>query len=254
MTRHLTFALGLALASSFVVPQVAMAQGGPFLQKFKRDVEEARRDLRRKLGVDVRVERERAPRASTPRGPVIRRESGLVETSIRPALRPGAEVVATPAVATSLPSSEAGRELELRLRLAVEEGALAPEVAQVIRAGRFPTMEDLEARTAGLGNGWLPGGATLALESGKVACDDGGAGGCERLADDPSLADMREEIAVIEAQAESVQAVAAVPGLAGAMAAVEEERSAEAEAPREYPVARGDELPSIDSLLDAQSE
>ncbi|WP_139301252.1 hypothetical protein [Vannielia litorea] len=254
MTRHLTLALSLMLIATGSVEAQNRGQGnGPFLKKFMRDVEEAKRDFRRKIGGNVRIERAPAQRqAAAPRGPVIRRESGLVATSIRPEARPGAEVAAV--AATGLPVSRAGQRLEMLLQAGVATGEIAPEVAQVIRAGSFPTMDELEERTAGVGNGWLPGGATLALVAGKVECRDGGAGGCVKVAEDPALADVREEIAVIEAQAESVLAVVALPGMAEALADVAAERAEAGGQEREYPVARGDELPSIDSLLDARAD
>ncbi len=254
MTRPIRKFAVVSLIAAMAVVQVpveAVAQG--FLKQFERDLKEARRDLRRKMGVDIRVERQRTqPRQTGPRGPVIRRESGLVATSLRPEMRPGTET--RESAATALPESRAGRNLETLLSAALATGDVAPEVAQVIRAGSFPTMEELEARTAALGNGWLPGGVTHALEAGKVVCSDSGSGGCAKVAEDATLADVREEIGVIEAQAEAVMAVAAVPGLAEAMEEVAAERAAAAEPERAYPVARGEELPPIDSLLDAQGQ
>ncbi|MBS8229080.1 hypothetical protein DYI42_22895 [Vannielia litorea] len=243
----LTMIAALAVAQA---PVPAQSQG--LLKQFERDLREARRDFRRKMGVDIRVERTR-PRteATAPRGPVIRRESGLVATSIRPEGRPGAE-----GAVTRGPSAAEQRQ-EALLAEHVESGALAPEIAQVIRAGAFPTRAELEARTAALGNGWLPGGAAMVLRGERVICEDGGAGGCAAVAKDDSLADVRQEAEVIEAQAEAVRVVAGLPRLAAAMAEVARERDSAAaveEAPRDYPVARGDELPPIDSLLDAQRQ
>ncbi|QDC09734.1 hypothetical protein FHY55_10960 [Oceanicola sp. D3] len=252
MTRWTPVLTVVAALAVVHVPAPVEAQGGGFLNQFKRDLREARRDMRRKMGVDIRVERKRAPQqaAAAPRGPVIRRETGLVATSIRPEGRPGAEIAQE-----SGPSAAEVRQ-EALLAEAVEAGDLAPEIAQVIRAGSFPTMEELEGRAAGLGNGWLPGGAEMALRGTEVICEDGGEGGCAAVAGDPALADVRGEAEVIEAQAEAVRSVAALPRLAAAMAEVRRERaSAEANAAdtaREYPVARGEELPPIDSLLDAQ--
>ncbi len=242
-----------ALIAALALPQApAPAEAQGFLNQLRRDVEEAKREFRRKTGVDIRIERERPVRgAAAPRGPIITRESGLVMTSIRPEMRPGEEL------RVESGPSEAEQRQEALLAEAVEAGDLAPEIAQVIRAGSFPTRAELEARAAGLGNGWLPGGAAMSLRGERVICEDGGAGGCEQVATDPALEDLRLEAEVIEAQAEAVRAVAGLPRLAAAMAEVARERArAEAgeEVSREYPVARGDELPSIDSLLDAQAD
>lgn len=245
--------LGLALGLCAVtLPGEAQAQG--ILKRFQRDVEAARKDFRRKMGVDVRVERRRpgaGRQAQLPRGGVITRDSGLVATSIRPEPRPGE------AVARAEGPSAAEARLETLLAEHVAAGDLAPEIAQVIRAGTFPTRAELEARAAALGNGWLPGGARMALRGARVICEEGSSGGCDRVAEDPALSDLRQEAEVIEAQAEALRIVAGLPRLAAAMAEVARERDSrataqEAAAVRAYPVARGEELPPIDSLLDTQ--
>ena len=83
-----------ALIAALALPQApAPAEAQGFLNQLRRDVEEAKREFRRKTGVDIRIERQRPVReAAAPRGPIITRESGLVMTSIRPEMRPGEEL------------------------------------------------------------------------------------------------------------------------------------------------------------------
>lgn len=92
------------------------------------------------------------------------------------------------------------------LQAAVDAGTITVEMAERILAGDLPTEEEFAGEVAAISDSYeLPEGVSLSYEAGSVGCSDGGDGGCDAVMNEAGFADLRDQIAAIEADAAALE-------------------------------------------------
>lgn len=107
----------------------------------------------------------------------------------------------------------------------MDAGTITVDMAKRILAGDRPIEEAFAGEVAAISDSYeLPEGVTLSYEAGSVGCSDGGDGGCDAVMNEADFADLRDQIAAIEADAaalEDPEILAAIEAKAAAEAGLE---------------------------------